>query len=356
VNHAGDRAAGLTVGIRVGIAAAGSLIWLSAVAVRLLREDRSWWFARDDAVITLSHARNAAEFGSIGVSPIGDRTEGFSSPLHFGIAYVAELLHSWDYGSLSVVLFVVATLVVGGAATTLIAGRIVALRTRRAVAGSLVASAAGAAIVAASWTSTGWIGSGMENPFVIASGLLLALAADRLSGRTQLAAIAIAMAALGVARVEWSLLLAPVVVALVWSEADRRGQQKCSGAVRRVTVSSGARTSAGRSSARRSCSAARIVSSEQSDRCVDHLRTSSTSSCSCAPRGGANVPPRRTWRWSAIGRDQPRSGQVRFWRRRRPAAPSLRCSPSSHWRRHPLYSGPVRAGLVPRAARLVAVQ
>ena len=54
--------------------------------------------------------------------------------------------------------------------------------------------------------------------------------------------------------------------------------------------------------------------------------------------------------------DQPRSGQRRFWRRRRPAAPSLRCSPSSHWRRQPLNSGPVSDGLVPCAARLVAVQ
>ena len=52
---------------------------------------------------------------------------------------------------------------------------------------------------------------------------------------------------------------------------------------------------------------------------------------------------------------QPRSGQRRFWRRRRPAAPSLRCSVSAHCRRHPVNSGPVSLGEVPAAARLRAV-
>ncbi|HEX9368396.1 MAG TPA: hypothetical protein VF921_17325, partial [Vicinamibacterales bacterium] len=41
---------------------------------------------RDDAVITLSHARNLVEYGFIGVSPSGERVEGFSAPLQFWIA------------------------------------------------------------------------------------------------------------------------------------------------------------------------------------------------------------------------------------------------------------------------------
>ncbi len=53
---------------------------------------------------------------------------------------------------------------------------------------------------------------------------------------------------------------------------------------------------------------------------------------------------------------QPRSGQRRFWRRRRPAEPSWRCSSSAHWRRQPWYSGPVSGGFSPRAARCRAVQ
>ena len=41
---------------------------------------------RDDAVITLSHARNLVEYGFVGVSPSGERIEGFSAPLQFFVA------------------------------------------------------------------------------------------------------------------------------------------------------------------------------------------------------------------------------------------------------------------------------
>jgi len=49
---------------------------------------------RDDGIITLSHARNLAEFGSIGVDPSGNRLEGFSAPVQFwlyaGAWWIAE--------------------------------------------------------------------------------------------------------------------------------------------------------------------------------------------------------------------------------------------------------------------------
>ena len=48
---------------------------------------------------------------------------------------------------------------------------------------------------------------------------------------------------------------------------------------------------------------------------------------------------------------QPRSGQRRCCRRRRPAVPSLRRSASAQSRRQPVWSGPVSVGLVPAAAR-----
>ena len=63
----------------------GGAGFATVVLTRLWSVDEYWWVARDDAVITLSHAKNAADFGSIGVSP-GDRVEGFSSPLQFAAA------------------------------------------------------------------------------------------------------------------------------------------------------------------------------------------------------------------------------------------------------------------------------
>src|SRR4051812_39857772 len=47
---------------------------------------------RDDAVITLSHARNLVEYGSIGVDASGARVEGFSTPLQFWVFVVAYAL------------------------------------------------------------------------------------------------------------------------------------------------------------------------------------------------------------------------------------------------------------------------
>ncbi len=73
------------------------------------------------------------------------------------------------------------------------------------------------------------------------------------------------------------------------------------------------------------------------------------------PHRGDAPDPARTAA-ADVPAGQPRSGQRRFWRRRSPAAPSLRRSLSSHCRRQPLNSGPVSFGFVPDAARRVAVQ
>lgn len=42
---------------------------------------------RDDGIITLSHAKNLVDFGHVGVSPSGERLEGYSAPLQF-LAYL----------------------------------------------------------------------------------------------------------------------------------------------------------------------------------------------------------------------------------------------------------------------------
>ena len=47
--------------------------------------DEDLYVNRDDGIITVSHARNFVEFGSIGVNPSGERVEGYSSPLQFVI-------------------------------------------------------------------------------------------------------------------------------------------------------------------------------------------------------------------------------------------------------------------------------
>ena len=91
---------------------AGALVWTGLIFARLRSVQENLWIARDDAVITLSHARNAAEFGSIGVSP-GDRVEGFSSPLHFAVAYLVELVADPGFRNVTLIILVLMSAVTG---------------------------------------------------------------------------------------------------------------------------------------------------------------------------------------------------------------------------------------------------
>jgi hypothetical protein len=42
---------------------------------------------RDDGIITMSHAKNLADYGTIGINPSGERVEGYSTPAQFIVYY-----------------------------------------------------------------------------------------------------------------------------------------------------------------------------------------------------------------------------------------------------------------------------
>src|ERR1051325_11593746 len=84
-------------GVRAGLMLAGVLLFVVILHLRLERVPPANYEARDDAVITLSHARNLVEYGFIGVSPSGERVEGFSTPLQFLVAGVAYTIHPFGY-------------------------------------------------------------------------------------------------------------------------------------------------------------------------------------------------------------------------------------------------------------------
>ncbi|MFH1418587.1 MAG: hypothetical protein ABII12_09930 [Planctomycetota bacterium] len=65
--------------------------WVAAMVVTLLCAS-VWWYTVDDAYITFRYARNLVE-GHGAVFNVGQRVEGFSSPLWLGAAAVAESLH-----------------------------------------------------------------------------------------------------------------------------------------------------------------------------------------------------------------------------------------------------------------------
>jgi hypothetical protein len=143
--------------------------------------------ARDDAVITLSHARNLVEYGFIGVSPSGERIEGYSAPLQFGIAASVYALHKFDYRTFFRLQTVLGTMLLGAGFSALLLGMgsSPGLGGRYRVAFIVLAIAASAALLASSRAFLLWHASGMENPYksVLLVWLLWALDAMLRSGQ-----------------------------------------------------------------------------------------------------------------------------------------------------------------------------
>ncbi len=201
---------------------ASGTVFASVLFARLWTVDEYFWVARDDAVITLSHARNLADFGTIGVSPGGDRVEGFSSPLQFGLAFVVESFSSTDPRMLSIVLMVPALVLAGlmVGVTLRHFARDFGLSVRASDTLAIVLAGAIAGAVACSWTATGWLGSGMENAWLIAGGVTVvaAVSASTPSGSDRMLA-ALGLFGLSIGRVEFAAFTPPLILATGWALA-----------------------------------------------------------------------------------------------------------------------------------------
>ena len=204
---------------RAAVLAAGAGLFTAPFLARLASVNERWWITRDDGVITLSHARNLVDFGSIGVSPGGDRVEGFSSPLHLATSALVQLGPGTTDARTISMLILAASLVTAGVCLTVGFGVLVrAVLPRLAPIGHDVATLAAVAVAAAAtavpWTTTGWLGSGMENPLILASMAAIiggALAAFATRAATAMAVVG--LCCLVVARVEFAAFALPVIVA-----------------------------------------------------------------------------------------------------------------------------------------------
>lgn len=196
-------------------------VWLVAVALRLRGIPSSRWHWRDDAVITLSHARGWIDFGVPSVSASGDRIEGYSSPLQLFLAGVAYRLGGSGWRLLLDVQVILGVAVAGFMAARLIRH---AVRTSR---GWVIVVAAGLVAVVAlrPWVAAGWLVSGMENSLTIP--LLLAVMAGMVGlvrvPSTRGWGLGVAFGLAGIVRTEFAILLVPALVAvLVMVPAGRR--------------------------------------------------------------------------------------------------------------------------------------
>lgn len=208
----------------VGIASLlTSVVWLAAFAVRLSTIPGTWWQWRDDAVITLSHSLNWVQFGSVGVSA-GDRSEGFSSPLQGLVAAVLYAVAPMGYQSTTMLLLALSLAASATAACVAVyaAARHAGMAPRRAATAGMVLASAAGIIVATSWSSMGWIASGMENGLVVACALGSAALALTIKGRPWgVLALIVLLTALGVARVEFVAMTGPVLLAAAWVVSER---------------------------------------------------------------------------------------------------------------------------------------
>ncbi len=78
-------------------AIAGGVGTVAMFAAAMWAVDPAFYSARDDAIITLSHARNLVDFGFVGVNPSGERIDGFSAPLQFVLYTVTYAVSGLEY-------------------------------------------------------------------------------------------------------------------------------------------------------------------------------------------------------------------------------------------------------------------
>ena len=144
-----------TIGNRtLRLCLAGGLIFIAAFYWRYWGIDNGLYHARDDGVITMSHAKNWIEYGFIGVNPSGDRVEGYSTPVQFFIYALAYAATGIGYNLFAHIQTVVCTFMLGA----------VFILFFRQNWGYAIISTSLSAIVLSYYTPfLLWHGSGMEN-------------------------------------------------------------------------------------------------------------------------------------------------------------------------------------------------
>ena len=189
-------------------ALASGALWL-VIFTRFAPLPKDAYSYRDDAVITLSHAKNLVDYGAIGVDPAAARVEGFSTPLQFWVFAGAYLLSKCGYPSFLDAQVWICTFLLGCAVLPLF---------RPHYWLGLLLSAAMAFWLTTTLRFFGWHHSGMENAYThVLFVATLACFCDSLQRRrvTRFALLCAWLATL--ARVESIVHVAPLIA--IWATA-----------------------------------------------------------------------------------------------------------------------------------------
>ena len=164
---------------------------------------------RDDAVITLSHAKNLVDYGAIGVDAAGARVEGFSTPLQFWIFVIAYALTHCGYPAFLDWQVQCCNFLLGVSVLAV-------FRPRRWLGLALT-------LAIGLWLTTslrffGWHGSGMENAYTHVLLVALIAGALRSLARREVPRSLVACALLAsLVRLESIVHVAPLLV--IWAGA-----------------------------------------------------------------------------------------------------------------------------------------
>ncbi len=200
--------------------ALAAVLWVAYGVWALAGVPSRSWRWRDDAVITLSHARGLVAFGHPAVSAAAERVEGTSAPLQMFAAALYYRLggEGWET-------FLDAQVVVGFAVSGWFVARILQLAYPDARTSTVVIAAWLVGVVGFSaWPALGWFGSGMENSVLVP--LLFAVVACSVGllvdERSRGIAAGVAFGLAGVARVEFAVFLVPALILVVLLARGRR--------------------------------------------------------------------------------------------------------------------------------------
>jgi hypothetical protein len=183
------------------------LIVLIGIYWRVSTAPKGFWQYRDDSVIHLSHAKNFALHGSIGISP-GDRTEAMSSPLNFLISQFWFLVSPNLSYETYLDIYNVFVLIFFALSYTYCVTQILKKIEKLNQTQYWLVSITPLILVLGSWTTFGWMISGMENSLG-ASLILLLLGLYFRAKKTRGYLISLIITLLGLARIEFAILLLP---------------------------------------------------------------------------------------------------------------------------------------------------
>jgi hypothetical protein len=135
-------------------AAAAGFIFLLVFLYGYKQIPKNFYEYRDDGIITMSHGKNLADYGTIGINPSGERVEGYSAPAQFISYYILYTLSGISFKAYSTLQTFLAAFLLGFIFIKF-------FKSNYTI--GLIFSFISAVLLIKNPSFLGWHGSGMEN-------------------------------------------------------------------------------------------------------------------------------------------------------------------------------------------------